>query len=179
MSWPVFLTTLGQAVNAPSLPKVEADAGLGAVSNIAFAVLGGISLIIVVLQGVRYTLSQGDSQKLNQARNGIIYALVGIVVATTGYSLVNYALDQVVIEDKADVSTISSMLVSVAGVIALVGGVIAVIMVIIGAVRFVASGDNPQATAAARNTIIYALIGALVAMMAGPLLAYFLDILAQ
>ena len=45
-------------------------------------------------------------------------------------------------------------------------GVAAVVMLIIGAIRFVASGGDSQATTAAKNTVIYAIIGIIVAVLA-------------
>jgi hypothetical protein len=51
-----------------------------------------ISVIVIVVAGIRFSVSQGDSQKVNVARNSIIYALVGIVVATVSQGIVIFVL---------------------------------------------------------------------------------------
>ena len=45
-------------------------------------------------------------------------------------------------------------------------GAIAVLMLIIGAIRFAISGGDPEAAKGARNTILYAVIAIVVAIMA-------------
>lgn len=45
-------------------------------------------------------------------------------------------------------------------------GAVSVIMIIVGGFRFVISQGNPQATKAARETILYAVIGVVVAALA-------------
>jgi len=45
-------------------------------------------------------------------------------------------------------------------------GVAAVVMLIIGGIRFVTSGGDSQAAATAKNTVIYAIIGIIVAVLA-------------
>jgi beta-lactamase regulating signal transducer with metallopeptidase domain len=45
-------------------------------------------------------------------------------------------------------------------------GLVAVIMIIFGGFRFVTSGGNPEAAKAARNTLLYAIIGLVVVALA-------------
>lgn len=53
-----------------------------------------------------------------------------------------------------------------------VAAIAAVVMVIYGAVKFVTSQGEPEATNQARNTIINALIGLLLAVMAGVFISF-------
>ncbi len=53
-----------------------------------------------------------------------------------------------------------------------IGGIGAVLMVIYGGVRFTTSMGNPEATAQARNTIIYSVAGLLIAISASFLVAF-------
>ncbi len=55
---------------------------------------------------------------------------------------------------------------SVVHIIIFLVGAIAVIMLIVGGIRFVVSGGNEQAVTAARHTILYAVIGIIVAILA-------------
>ena len=59
--------------------------------SIAFAVIGAVSFMIIVIAGYRYILAQGDPQTATQARNTIIYALVGLIIAIAAQSVVSLA----------------------------------------------------------------------------------------
>lgn len=48
----------------------------------------------------------------------------------------------------------------------LIIGAVAVIMLIVGALRYVLSGGDPRATQGAKDTILYALVGIVVALAA-------------
>ena len=61
---------------------------------------------------------------------------------------------------------VSNTLASVINILSLVVGIVAVIMLIIGGIRFTTSGGDGSSTSAARNTIIYALVGLTVAALA-------------
>lgn len=61
--------------------------------NILLFVLGAIAVIMIVIGGIRYTLSNGDSSAITGAKNTILYAVVGLVVALLAYAIVNFVLD--------------------------------------------------------------------------------------
>jgi uncharacterized membrane protein len=75
------------------LPEVAANkSSLDSFLGVLFGVIAAIAVLIIVLQGIRFVLSSGDSQKAADARKGIIYALVGLAV-----SLAAEAITQIVI----------------------------------------------------------------------------------
>ncbi len=59
--------------------------------------------------------------------------------------------------------------------IAYISGSLAVIMIIIAGLRFIFSNGNPESTAAARNTAIYALVGLVVAVSAQLIVVFVLS----
>ena len=59
-------------------------------------VAGVAAIIVVLVQGLRMTLSGGDSSAITSARNGIIYAIVGLVIAVAAPHLVGFGLSVVV-----------------------------------------------------------------------------------
>lgn len=73
-------------LNSP-LPRTS-DNLIENIVYVAFGVLGGISLIILVWAGMKYTLSSGDPAKTAEAKNQIIYAAIGIAVAVSATSIV-------------------------------------------------------------------------------------------
>ena len=63
--------------------------------NILSIVVAVISVIIIIIAGIKFSLSQGENQKIIMARNQIIYALVGLVVAAVAQSLVLLVLNRI------------------------------------------------------------------------------------
>jgi hypothetical protein len=51
-------------------------------------------------------------------------------------------------------------------------GTISIIMVLVGGLRYVLSGGNPQATKQAKDTILYAVIGLIVALLATAIITF-------
>ena len=65
------------------------------VVNILLFVVGAVAVIMIVIGGLRYVLSGGDSQSVTNARNSILYAVVGLVIALLAYAIVNFVLDNI------------------------------------------------------------------------------------
>jgi hypothetical protein len=61
------------------------------INAILFA-LGIAAVIMIVLGGIRYTTSNGDSGAITGAKNTILYAVVGLIVAIMAYTIVNFVL---------------------------------------------------------------------------------------
>jgi multisubunit Na+/H+ antiporter MnhB subunit len=55
-------------------------------------IIGAISVIMLIIGGIRYVVSGGDSSAVTSAKNTILYAIVGIIVALLAYALVNFVL---------------------------------------------------------------------------------------
>lgn len=55
-------------------------------------VLGIASVIVIILSGLRFVLANGDANSVKQARNTIIYAIVGLVIALTAQAIVSLVL---------------------------------------------------------------------------------------
>ena len=63
----------------------------------------------------------------------------------------------------------------VINLLSLVGGALAVIMLIVGGLRYVLSAGNPETTKAAKNTIIYALVGLVIIAVAQIIVQFVLN----
>jgi len=60
--------------------------------NILSIVIGIIAVIMIIINGLRFITSGGDSQKVASARNGIIYALVGLLFVALAQIIVKFVL---------------------------------------------------------------------------------------
>lgn len=61
--------------------------------TVVLRILGGIAVIMLIVGGLRYITSQGDSSKMTQAKNTILYAVIGIVVALLGFGILEYVVN--------------------------------------------------------------------------------------
>lgn len=66
------------------------------ITNAALFLIGAISVLMLIYGGVRYTLSAGDSKAVTDAKNTILYAIIGIIVALLAYAIVNFVLGQLI-----------------------------------------------------------------------------------
>ena len=64
------------------------------ITNILLFLIGAIAVIMLIIGGVRYVISGGDQAQVTSAKNTILYAIVGIVVAFLAYAAVNFVTTQ-------------------------------------------------------------------------------------
>lgn len=62
------------------------------ITNILLFIIGAIAVIMLVIGGIRYTTSNGDSNSVSAAKNTILYAIIGIIVAILAYAIVNFVV---------------------------------------------------------------------------------------
>ena len=62
------------------------------ITNVLLFLIGAVSVIMLIFGGIRYTISGGDSTAVTSAKNTILYAIIGIVVALLAYAVVNFVL---------------------------------------------------------------------------------------
>lgn len=60
--------------------------------NILLFIIGAICVIMLIWGGIRYTTSGGASASVTAAKNTIMYAIIGLVIAFLAFALVNWVL---------------------------------------------------------------------------------------
>jgi hypothetical protein len=74
----------------------QADADLSeiftTIVNVLLFVIGAISVIMLIIGGIRYTISAGDSGAVTAAKNTILYAIIGLIVAFLAFAIVNFVV---------------------------------------------------------------------------------------
>jgi hypothetical protein len=63
------------------------------ISSVLLFIVGAIAVIMIVIGGLRYVVSGGDASQVQAAKNTILYALVGIIVAILAYAAVNFVVN--------------------------------------------------------------------------------------
>lgn len=64
-----------------------------AILKIVIGIGGMVAMGYIIVGGVKYMTSSGDSSKLKAAKDTILYALIGLVVAALAFALTNWAVE--------------------------------------------------------------------------------------
>lgn len=66
------------------------------ITNVLLFAVGVLSVVMVIVGGLRYVVSGGNSTAITGAKNTILYAIVGVIVAFLAYAVVNFLLGSLV-----------------------------------------------------------------------------------
>lgn len=83
-----------QAIGGGNAGQSDFNKAITTVVNVLLYLLGAISVIMIVIGGIRYATSNGDSSAVQSAKNTIMYAVIGVVVALIAYAIVNFVIAQ-------------------------------------------------------------------------------------
>ena len=62
------------------------------ITNTLIFLVGAIAVVMLIIGGLRYVLSGGNSSNVESAKNTIFYAIIGIVVAILAFAIVNFVI---------------------------------------------------------------------------------------
>lgn len=62
--------------------------------NVIIFVVGIIAVIMIIVGGLRYVVSNGESAQLKAAKDTVMYSVIGLVVAILSFAIVNFVLQQ-------------------------------------------------------------------------------------
>ena len=90
-----ILTTFAEAVkinpdDVPNIPTVNASELIPTILSTVYWVAGVAAVIVIVVAGIFYSISQGDAAKIKRAKEAILYALVGLVVVMVAFVITNF-----------------------------------------------------------------------------------------
>jgi hypothetical protein len=165
------------------------------ISQLSDAWIIGLNLMGVLLQavayaavgyiiwgGFRYMKSRGDPGRINDAKNTITDAILGLGISLASVAIVGFVVRAVsgnngnaatynLPNAAATVEQLGHVL---NGAVFPVAGVVAVIFIIIGAIQFMTSYGDPASIKRARETLIYSVVGLVVVIMAFAIVQFML-----
>jgi len=62
------------------------------ITNTILYIVGIIAVIMLIIGGIKYVVSGGDSKKVTDAKNTVLYAIIGLVIAVFAYAIVNFVI---------------------------------------------------------------------------------------
>jgi hypothetical protein len=92
-----------------SIIKTSADAACGAGANCGGSIevlfknitgalifiIGALSVIMIIVGGLRYVTSNGDPSNTKAAREIITYSVIGLIVAIASYAIVSFVVGHI------------------------------------------------------------------------------------
>ncbi len=70
------------------------------ITNTILYIVGIIAVIMLIIGGIKYVISGGDAKKVTDAKNTILYAIIGLVIAFFAYAIVNFVISALPSSDK-------------------------------------------------------------------------------
>lgn len=62
------------------------------ITNIILYIVGVIAVIMLIIGGIKYVISGGDAKKVTDAKNTVLYAIIGLVIAFLAFAIVNFVI---------------------------------------------------------------------------------------
>lgn len=66
----------------------------GIINTVIF-IVGMLAVVMIIIGGINYALSQGDPGKVKKAKDTILYGIIGLVVALLAFAIVQFVLSAI------------------------------------------------------------------------------------
>ena len=76
-----FALAASHPTDLPDIVIIGEGGVLDKVTNVLFTVLLSVAAIFIIIAGYQYVAATGDPEKLTKAKQSLIYAIVGVIIA--------------------------------------------------------------------------------------------------
>lgn len=63
--------------------------------NVISGIVGFIAVVMVIIGGISYTTSSGDSSRVKKAKDTILYGIIGLIISLLAFAIVNFVLTSI------------------------------------------------------------------------------------
>ena len=70
----------------------ELQSNVTDIINVIIGVLGLVCVVVMIIGGVNYMTSSGDTGKVKKAKDTILYGVIGLVVCALAFAIVNWVI---------------------------------------------------------------------------------------
>jgi hypothetical protein len=74
------------------IPKNSAESLFTNVLDLVYFFFGVAAVISIIISGILYVVSNGDSGKVTQAKNGVLYGVVGLVISLMAFVITGFVI---------------------------------------------------------------------------------------
>lgn len=78
--------------NNSTVPTDLSGDVFGRVANILIFLVGALAVLVIIFGGLRYVTSTGDAARVKQAKDTILYGIIGLVIAILAYAIVTFVV---------------------------------------------------------------------------------------
>jgi hypothetical protein len=90
---PGSISTNQSPIKSGNLPTSQANSNtIKTILQIVFGIIGAFALLSMTASGLKYVTSAGDPGKTSEAKKGIIFALMGLMIAVTAEAIVAFVI---------------------------------------------------------------------------------------
>ena len=62
------------------------------ITNTILYIVGIVAVIMLIIGGIKYVISGGDAKKVTDAKNTVLYAIIGLVISFLAFAIVNFVI---------------------------------------------------------------------------------------
>ena len=92
----VLAAVTGSTLNPIGVEEGATDSGLQdnitSIINNVIMVLGIVAVVVIIIGGVGYMTSSGDTSKVKKAKDTILYGVIGLVVVALAFAITNFVI---------------------------------------------------------------------------------------
>ncbi len=75
-------------------PALSGNELIQSILNTAYFIGGIIAVIVIIIAGLTYATSGGDSSKITRAKNQILFSVIGIVLILSAFAISNFIIER-------------------------------------------------------------------------------------
>ena len=80
----------GTTTNDVNIPKVDATTLFNNAINLAYFVAALVCIIVIIIAGYSFTTAVYDPAKITQAKNALLYAIVGLICVMFAFLITQF-----------------------------------------------------------------------------------------
>jgi multisubunit Na+/H+ antiporter MnhB subunit len=81
-----------EKINGGNKPD-SLESNIGTVISAIIGFVGIVAVIVIILGGIQYMMSQGDPGKTKKAKDTILYGLIGLIVCLLAFAIVQFVIN--------------------------------------------------------------------------------------
>ncbi len=84
--------TVNLVGNNTTNASTELTTSVSSIISAIIGVLGLVCVVVMIIGGINYMTSAGDTGKVKTAKNTILYGLIGLVICALAFAIVNWVI---------------------------------------------------------------------------------------
>lgn len=76
--------------NLEPLPGSTPEGQLTSILDVVYFIAGLVAIIVIIVAGIKYTSSRGNSDKVAEAKKTILYAVIGLAVTFFAFVITRF-----------------------------------------------------------------------------------------